>query len=430
MDIKPIVSSERNLNGIDYFLFWAGVAISLAEIWAGGFLAPVGFCLGLLAIFLGHIIGNTFLGLGGLIGSKYGITSMVSVRPSFGIKGASIAAVLNIIQLIGWASILLIIAGQAGAVLGKPLGGIWASRKFWVVLIGMGTLFWALYTGEKVWKIMQYIACIAMLLVILMITWIVFGKIDVNTLNIPRTRCMYFMTALDLVIAMPISFLPIVADYSRFSKGKKSAFWNTWLGYFIISSWMYMLGLTATIVIGEKDPAVLMVNTLSVIGLAVPALMMVVFSTITSNFPDLYSATCSMMNLSKKTNPKLFMWFVALLTILVALVFPMGQYENYLLFIGAMFIPLFGVVLTDYFIIRRRMLKIEDIDRDGGIYWYTKGVNIIAVVSWGIGFWVYIYFSYISKAFGGSLPSIITAGMLYYILMKFQKTVRGQVENE
>ena len=418
MDIKPVVSSGRNLKGVDYFLFWAGVAISLAEIWAGGFLAPMGFCLGLLAIFLGHIIGNTFLALGGVIGAEYGITSMGSVRPSFGIKGANIAAILNIIQLIGWASILLIIAGQAGAILGSSIGGIWASSRFWTILIGAGTLFWALCTGEKIWKIMQYTACITMLAVILIMTWVVFGKADLNTLSIPATGSMHFMSAVDLVIAMPISFLPIVADYSRFSKSKKTSFLNTWFGYFLVSSWMYVLGLTAAIVIGERDPAILMVNTLSIIGLAVPALIMVVFSTITSNFPDLYSATCSMMNISKKTNPKLFMWFIALLTILVALVFPMGQYENYLLFIGAMFIPLFGVVLTDYFIIRKRKLQIDDIDSRSGVYWYTKGVNIIALTAWGIGLCVYFYFAYMNKIYGGSLPSIIIAGLLYYIFMK------------
>ena len=82
MNIRPVAASERNLNGIDYFLLWAGVAISLAEIWAGGFLASMGFWAGFLAIVLGHIIGNTFMALGGVIGSQHGITSMVSVRPN------------------------------------------------------------------------------------------------------------------------------------------------------------------------------------------------------------------------------------------------------------------------------------------------------------------------------------------------------------
>ena len=144
MNIQPIGAGERSLGGLDYFLLWAWVSISLAEIWAGGFLAPMGFWMGILAILLGHIIGNTFMALGGVIGSEHGIMSMVSVRPSFGIRGSNLAAVLNIIQLIGWASIMLIIGGRAGAMLGKSLGGILASNQFWIVAIGLGTLLWDL----------------------------------------------------------------------------------------------------------------------------------------------------------------------------------------------------------------------------------------------------------------------------------------------
>ena len=101
MDIKPVKIEDRNLGGFDYFLLWAGVGISLAEIWAGGFLAPMGFWAGFWAIFLGHVIGNTFMTLGGVIGSDHGIMSMVAVRPAFGIRGSNLAAVLNILQLIG-----------------------------------------------------------------------------------------------------------------------------------------------------------------------------------------------------------------------------------------------------------------------------------------------------------------------------------------
>ena len=96
MDIQPVSIHERNLSGPDLFLLWAGVAISLAEIWAGGFLAPMGLWLGIGAIILGHIIGNTFMALGGIIGSEHGIMSMVSVRPSFGIRGSSLGALINI----------------------------------------------------------------------------------------------------------------------------------------------------------------------------------------------------------------------------------------------------------------------------------------------------------------------------------------------
>lgn len=415
MDIKPISASERNLGGIDYLLLWAGVAVSLAEIWAGGFLAPMGFWLGLWAIILGHIVGNTFMALGGVIGSEHGIMSMVSIRPSFGIRGSNLAAVLNIIQLIGWASIMLIIGGRAGAMLGKPIGGILASSHFWIVLIGMGTLIWALYTGKSVWKIMQTSAVIALLLVLILMSWVSIKEFGSGVLSV-QSQGVPFMIGLDLVIAMPISWMPLVADYSRFSKKKTPAFWNTWWGYFIVSSWMYILGLAATLVTGETDPGVMILMMMGKIGLAVPALIMVVFSTITSDFPDVYSATCSMMNISQKIRAKTLMWIAGILSIFVALVFPMEQYENFLLFIGAMFVPLFGVVLTDYFIIRKRKLEIEEIYKVDGEYWYFKGFNITALMSWALGFITFEIIAIMKYSIGGSIPSMIVAGAFYYFI--------------
>ena len=415
MDIKPISASERNLGGIDYLLLWAGVAVSLAEIWAGGFLAPMGFWLGFWAIILGHIVGNTFMALGGVIGSEHGIMSMVSIRPSFGIRGSNLAAVLNIIQLIGWASIMLIIGGRAGAMLGKPIGGILASSHFWIVLIGMGTLIWALYTGKSIWKIMQTSAVIALLLVLILMSWVSIKEFGSGVLSV-QSQGVPFMIGLDLVIAMPISWMPLVADYSRFSKKKTPAFWNTWGGYFIVSSWMYILGLAATLVTGETDPGVMILMMMGKIGLAVPALIMVVFSTITSDFPDVYSATCSMMNISQKISAKTLMWIAGILSIFVALVFPMEQYENFLLFIGAMFVPLFGVVLTDYFIIRKRKLEIEEIYKVDGEYWYFKGFNITALMSWALGFITFEIIAIMKYSIGGSIPSMIVAGAFYYFI--------------
>lgn len=421
MDIQPITTGERNLGGVDYFLLWAGVAISLAEIWAGGFLAPMGFWLGFWAIIIGHVIGNTFMALGGVIGSEHGIMSMVSVRPSFGIRGSNLAAVLNIIQLIGWASIMLIIGGRAGAMLGKPIGGLLASNHFWIVAIGIGTLIWALYTGKPVWKIMQKSAVIALLLIVILMTWVSIKEFGSGVLNVKPT-VMPFMIGLDLVIAMPISWMPLVSDYSRFSKKTVPAFWNTWWGYFLISSWMYVLGLMATLVTGETDPGALILQIMGRIGLAIPALILVVFSTITSDFPDVYSATCSILNISRKISAKTLMWIVGILSILVALVFPMEQYENFLFFIGAMFVPLFGVVLTDYFLIRKRQLNTEEIYKKDGEYWFSKGFNVAAIVSWAIGFIVYEFIAVMKYAIGGSLPSLIAAGLVYFLVTQLRKT--------
>lgn len=412
MDIRPTAASERQLGGRDFFLLWAGVAISLAEIWAGGFLAPMGFAAGLWAIVIGHLIGNTLMGLAGLIGSDHGIMSMVSVRPAFGIRGSNLAAILNIVQLIGWAAIMLIIGGRAGALLGRPAGGLLASEAFWVVVIGLGTLLWALATGGALWRLLQRVSVGCLLAVVIVMTWVAFGRLEPLPAP-PAPQPMGFMTGLDLVIAMPISWMPLVADYARAARAGRPAFWGTWWGYFLVSSWMYLLGLQVTLATGAADPGLFILDTMGRLGLAVPALVMVVFSTITSDFPDVYSATCSMLNISRRLGATAVMGIAGVLSILVALVFPMDQYENFLFFIGAMFIPLFGVVLTDYFFIRRRRLEIEELYREGGRYWYRGGVHPAALVAWAAGFAVYQAIAVSRLPIGGSLPAMLAAGLLY-----------------
>ncbi len=421
MDIRPVPFAERNLGGWDFFLLWAGVAISLAEIWAGGFLAPLGFWNGVWAILLGHLIGNTFMAAGGVIGSEHGIMSMVSIRPSFGVRGSNLAAALNIVQLIGWAAIMLIIGGRAGAALGAPAGGILASDAFWIIGIGAATLLWALGTGKTAWKILQSAAVIALSLVILAMSWVSFGGLAPKAAA-EAAQPMAFMTGLDLVIAMPISWMPLVADYSRFARGTRTAFWNTWWGYFLVSSWMYVLGLQVALVTGSADPGQLILQSMGALGLAVPALVMVVLSTITSDFPDVYSATCSMLNISQRLSARAVMWIAGILSILVALVFPMEQYENFLLFIGAMFVPLFGVVLTDYFILRRRKLDVEEIYREGGRYWYYRGFNLAALLAWAVGFAVFEAIAILKVPVGGSLPSLAAAGVLYWGLARGKRS--------
>jgi putative hydroxymethylpyrimidine transporter CytX len=312
---------------------------------------------------------------------------------------------------------MLIIGGRAGAMLGASLGGWPASDRFWIVLIGVGTLVWALYTGKTVWKIMQTAAVIALLLVVTVMTWVSVRQFGEGALAV-APQAMPFMIGLDLVIAMPISWMPLVADYARFSRHTTSAFWNTWWGYFLVSSWMYLLGLTATLVTGETDPGALILQVMGRIGLAIPALIMVVFSTITSDFPDVYSATCSMMNISQRISARTLMWMAGILAIIVALIFPMEQYENFLLFIGAMFVPLFGVVLTDYFLVRRRTLDIEALYRPGGIYWYIKGYNPTAIVAWAVGFLLFEWIALMKYPVGGSLPAIVASGAIYFLLSR------------
>ncbi len=417
MNIRPVADTERNLSGKDFFLLWAGVAVSLAEIWAGGLLAPMGFGMALAAILLGHVIGNSLMALGGVIGSDHGITSMVSIRPSFGILGSNLAAALNIVQLVCWASIMLIIGGRAGAMLAASRGGLLASDEFWIVLIGLGTLAWALLTGGKVWKVMQTAAVVGLVLVLLLMTWEAYRHLGSGVPATSSSPTMPFMTGLDLVIAMPISWMPLVADYSRFARTTSTAFWSTWWGYFLVSSWMYALGLSASLWTGNAEPHMQLLGLMGGQGLLTIALLNVVFSTITSGFPDIYSATCSFLNISGRISARTIMVVTGVLAITLALVFPMDRYQGFLFFIGAMFVPLFGVVLTDYFLVRRRRLDLGALDRVGGAYWYSRGHNRAAILAWAVGFAIYEALQILRSPLGGSIPSMVVAAALYYTVI-------------
>ena len=428
MHIRPIPRAERHFSTSDLFLLWAGVAISLAEIWAGGLLAPMGFAAATLAIVLGHVIGNSLMALGGVVGATHGIPAMVSVRPAFGIRGSNFAAILNIIQLICWASIMLIIGGRAGAGVGLHFGagGVVSSEKFWIVTIGIGTLAWALATGHRVWKFLQAAAVVSLSGVLALMTWNTWSAFRAFEVLDTPSASMPFMAGMDLVIAMPISWLPLVADYSRFARSGRGAFWGTWWGYFIVSSWMFFLGLLATVITQSADPGIQMEAILGGAGLALPALVLVVFSTITSDFPDIYSATCSMLNVAPRLSAKAFMWGTGIASILVALVFPMDRYEGFLYFIGAMFIPLFSIVLIDYFWIRRQILDAEELYRPGGAYWFTGGFHLPAFIAWSVGFGVYKLVEYQAPSLGASIPSMLVAALAYVAIAAVLSAARSR----
>ncbi len=429
MGIEPTPREERNLGGWDFFLLWAGAAISLAEIWAGSLVAPLGLGLGLSAILLGHLIGNTPFALGGLIGSRWGIPTMVSVRPSFGIRGSYFAAALNVIQLVGWTAVMLIVCGQAADAISRFYG--FSNLNLWIVLSGVITTLWAA-VGHRLWKWIERVSVFALLILCLAMTAIVFREYGWGMLSqIPRKGDFPFMVGMDLVIAMPISWLPLVSDYSRFATDSRRSFWGTWISYFIVSSWMYLIGLSASLATRSEDPSGVVMNLMLKFGWAIPALIVVLFSTFTTTFLDIYSTAISSLNIFPKLGERTGIWIGGILGIIVAVIFPaILDYEHFLLFIGAMFCPLFGIVLVDYFLLRKGAIDLEDLYKKEGKYWFSKGINPIAIIAWAIGFAVYLGFSpmlmekvlQIKAAFpwplGSSLPSMILAGLIYWLLKK------------
>jgi purine-cytosine permease-like protein len=203
---------------------------------------------------------------------------------------------------------------------------------------------------------------------------------------------------------------------------------------------MYLLGLAASLVTQSPDPSGIVMNLMVKFGWAIPALIIVLFSTFTTTFLDIYSTAISGLNIVPTMGERKGIVLGGILGTATALIFPaLLNYEHFLLFIGAMFCPLFGIVLVDYFLIRKGLLEVEDLYKKNGKYWFWKGINPFAAIAWAIGFAIYLGFSPLlmekvlgmKVAFpwpmGSSLPSMILAGLIYWLVRGPFKKVRSQL---
>ncbi|MCS7241654.1 putative hydroxymethylpyrimidine transporter CytX [Candidatus Caldatribacterium sp.] len=405
--LRPVPEERRHLSGFDLFLLWVGAAVAVSEIWAGSILAPLGFVGGMSAILLGHLVGNTPFALGGVLGSDFGVPAMVSVRLAFGKWGSYLASFLNILQLIGWTAVMVIICAKAGDGIVQSLFGF-SSFRLLLVVAGVVSTFWALLETSW-WQWMQRVAVLALSALSGVMTFVALRGVSfAELLRLRGDGSLPWGAGFDLVVAMPISWLPLVADYTRFARNTKGAFWGTWWGYFIASSWMYAVGLVSALTTGQADPLPAMVA----LRLGLVALLIVLFSTFTTTFLDIYSASVSFLNVYPRAKEKLATVLFGASGTLLALVFPMDKYESFLFLIGAVFTPLFGVVIADYFFLRRRKATIEE------FYDHCPRIVWEAVVSWAFGVGVYVLFLKLFPAFGASIPSFLFPGGLYLLLRR------------
>lgn len=409
-DIQPIPESKRHLSGLDFFLLWLGAAVAISEVWAGSILAPLGLLGGMMAILLGHVVGNTPFALGGVLGSDHGIPAMVSVRLAFGRWGSYFASFLNILQLLGWTAVMVIICARAGDQILQVLFGF-SSPRLLLVVAGVFSTFWA-FLESPWWKWMQRVAVVSLAGLCAVMTFVALRGVSFSEiLRLRGSGALPWGVGFDLVVAMPISWLPLVADYSRFARSTKGAFWGTWWGYFLGSSWMYAVGLLSALVSGQMDP----LPAMTALGLGVFALIIVLFSTFTTTFLDIYSAAVSLLNVYPRIQGKTAILLFGIGGTLLALVFPMEQYESFLLLIGAVFIPLFGVVISDYFVLRRKKVQLEN--------FYENCPPLVweAVISWAFGVGAYVFFIKVLPEFGGSIPSFLLPAALYFFLKRVRR---------
>lgn len=433
--IRPIPRERRALGLWDGFVLWADLGVSFLVMVVGMFLVPgLGLAEALLAILIGAVIGNLLLGLGAIVGADTGAPTMVLLRAPLGVRGSYAPTVLNIVQLIGWAALEVIVMAQAmDALVGRVLG-FGSAYYLWIILFTTLTAFLALGGPVKVTK--EYLEKFVIWAVLASTVWLtiaVFLTYDVRALLArPGTGEMPFWIGVDLVIALPISWFPLVADYSRFARSGRAAFWGTAGGYFVPHVWFYALGamlaVSAAVVFDPHAPIAPLLTAIAGLTAGGLALLILLVGETDEAFANVYSTAVSIQNLVPSVGQQQLVLGISAVVLVIGLLVPLAEYESFLLLIGGFFVPLLGLLLADYFVLRRRRYVVDALYEEGGRYWYGGGVNWLGIIAWVAGAATYFSISGLGAlgikgllpwvTVGASLPSFAVAFLLHLALGK------------
>jgi NCS1 family nucleobase:cation symporter-1 len=408
---EPVPKEKRTLRAFDYFVLWSSLAVGLLVLQAGGILVPGLSMLEVMVIaVLGSVVGSLMLALAGGLGSRYGIPTMVSLRASLGTKGSYIPAVVNAFQLIAWTVFeILIMANSALAVTGPFVGP--CTIYLWIAVFA--AFCFLLCIGGPLVVVRQWLEKFAIWITLAtaaFLTYVVIARFP-QLLTLPGTGSLSMALALDYVIAMPISWWPLISDYTRFSGDERGAFLGTFTGYTFANSWFYALGalLVLAFNVYTAPQIVSAIVSLTFGGLA---LVLLVVDETDNCFADIYSGALSIQNVSPKTKQwKLFIG-ITLISVFFAALMPQnwqGAYESFLLLIGAVFVPLLGVLSMDFYIVKKRRYEPED------FYSSKNSFKVTSMVSWLSGIIVY-FIMYSFTQLGSSIPSFIVSAALLYAL--------------
>jgi len=382
---------EKKTSACSNGLIWFGAAISIAEIMTGMLFAPLGFQRGFAAILLGHAVGCALLFLAGLIGGKTGKSSMETVKMSFGTTGSLLFSALNVLQLVGWTAVMICSgASAAGSVMW--IGGDWV----WSVIIGGLIIVWLLIGVRNLGRV-NLVAMSALLILTVILSILIFGHHETSASG----GTLSFGAAVELSVTLPLSWLPLISDYTRTAKKPVSATLASAGAYFFASSWMFVIGLGTVLFTGESDVAAMLQKA----GLGIIALLIVIFATVTTTFLDAYSAGVSAESICGRLKETPVAVGVCVLGVALAIFTPITQFETFLYLIGSVFAPMAAILIVDYFILKT--------DSSG------KRVNALSLGIWLVGVLLYRRFLSLDTPIGETVPVMIITALLRVIGAKY-----------
>jgi putative hydroxymethylpyrimidine transporter CytX len=390
--IEPVPERLRVLGVLAGFLLWANLSVWLLVIVAGAFLvlpaSDFGLALSLpqavAAIVAAAVVGNVLLALGGLIGADARVPTMVLMRAPLGRLGSYLPTGLNILQCLGWSVFELIVIATGASALSEQVLGV-GGVAFWKILFG-GVATALAFLGP-VGFVRTYVRKFAVWVVIASLVylawWSLHGRHPVALWH--RDGAHAFWAGFDFVLASVISWTPLVADYTRFSRSRASGFLGAGLGYVVPTIPLFTLGAVIAMSRSISDAPGLLTAIAAGGAASVLALLALTVDESDEAFANVYSGAVSLQNLVPHIPQRVLVGGFAATATLGALAVDLRNYQTFLYLLGSFFVPLFAVLLADWLLAGRHY------DRDA--VFLVPDLRVEMIAAWLAGFALYQWLS-------------------------------------
>ncbi len=366
----------RALRLVDQLGLWGNLGVSLLGFTGALYVlyplkdTTLSIAAALAAIVVGTVLGTAAVSAAAVPGTETGAPAMVLLRGLFGAKLSWLPTVLNVVQLLGWTTFELVIISTA---MHQLAGGI--PRWVYVLIGGAITTGLALYPLSWIRTLRRYVT-------VAVIVALVYLGIQLLRNPLPgfgSGSWHGFWIAVDSVIAVSVSWVPVASDYTRHSRTVRDTVVGSFVGYSITQIACYGIGLVALLTVAKSGTNHDMFAAFMAVPAGTIAFAVLAIREIDQSFVDTYSAAVSTQNLRPRWDRRLLAVVIGTLATVFALAFSVNDYQNFLVLIGSVFVPLFGVFAMDYFVISRR---IWDVSAHAPQRW-------VMLLPWVLGFVAY-----------------------------------------
>ncbi len=405
-------------------MIWLAANLVVTTLLTGTLFIPgLGYLTALAVIVIGTLGGAVVLSLVGNIGTRTGVATMALTRGAFGTRGSLLPVAANVIVLMGWSWVQAMLAGITVNYVVEDLTGF-SSPVLFSVLCQLIVVVLAIFGHDGISKVEPWLAVLILVIIgwIFVVAFGAYSPAEFQAIPVDQSLELSPAIALDIVLATAISWTVLSADFNRFARSSRAGIIGSGVGYTLSTVIAMTLGATAIgYVILSGGDAVEFDPTVLVAAFGAPLAIVIFLSVMATNTMVVYGMVTSVVN--AKINGRARFLPTALVLGIISIAGStwlalLDRFTSFLSIIGAFFVPVFAIMIVDYYYVKRGAYSRDLLAAQGGRYWYSGGINWAAVGVWVLGAGASYLITFVwASPIGATLPVFAGSAIVYLALM-------------